>query len=149
MTFNLTILKKTDDEVVRTVVHNGIELSLVVKKDDAFTSAFAEVQSLMNAKNKVSKDSLKRANNGIGANEALLFVIGEYCIKSWNVVVDDVPLAINGDNFLLVLDNAFTQDELIDFITKLLTQFGEAVAEFGQKADELKKKSSKNTAGKK
>ena len=127
---------------------NGLELTLEAKKDAAFESAFSQVSELLNQKIVITKDSLKRDNVGIGASEALVFVIGEYCIKSWNIVVDDAPFAVNGDNFLAVLESAFGDTETLQaFMTEVLNAFNEVIQDYKTKTDEIKKKPSSNTTG--
>lgn len=151
MTFNLNLLKKTDDTVnaTKTITYNGLEITLEAKKDAEFESAFAQVSELLNKKVVITKDSLKRGNSGIGAFEALFFVIGEYCVKSWNIVVDDKPFAISGDNFLAVLENAFSDTETLQaFMTEVLNGFNDVIQDFKNKVDEIKKKPLPNTTGK-
>lgn len=151
MTFNLELLKKADDTIsaTKSIEFKGLELTLEAKKDAEFESAFAQVSELLNKKIVITKDSLKRGNSGIGAFEALFFVIGEYCIKSWNIVVDDKPFAVNGDNFLAVLENAFSDTETLQaFMTEVLNGFNEVVQDYKNKVDEIKKKPSSNTNGK-
>ena len=150
MTFNLELLKKADDTISATkaINFNGLDLTLVAKKDAEFESAFAQVSELLNKKIVITKDSLKRGNSGIGAFEALFFVIGEYCIKSWNIIVDDKPFAVSGDNFLAVLENAFSDTETLqEFMTEVLNGFNEVIQEYKDKVDEIKKKPSSNTTG--
>ena len=150
MTFDLKLLKKADDTIsaTKTIEFNGLELTLEAKKDAEFESAFAQVSELLNKKIVITKDSLKRGNSGIGAFEALFFVIGEYCIKSWNIVVDDAPFAVNGDNFLQVLENAFSDTETLQaFMTEVLSGFNEVIQDYKNKVDEIKKKPSSNTTG--
>lgn len=151
MSFDLTILKKPDFdlEITREIKHdNGIELVLAIKKDDAFSAAFGEIAPYLNSEKALTKERLKKGNQGINANEAVLFLIGEYCIKSWNVVVDDKPYPIDGENFLTVLENAFDKDGLPEFITALIDNFNSAFTEFGEKVAQIQKKSSPNTTGK-
>lgn len=151
MTFNLNIIKKPEftDEVIRQIKHdNGIELTICIKKDDAFNAAFGEVAPFLNNNKALTKDRLKKGNQGINANEAVLFLIGEYCISSWNIETDGKPLPVNGENLLLVLENAFNQDELVGFMTDLIEKFNEAFGEFNQKVQAIQKKSLTNTTGK-
>lgn len=151
MTFDLKLLKKTDDTIsaTKSIEFNGLELTLEAKKDAEFESAFAQVSELLNKKIVITKDSLKRGNSGIGAFEALFFVIGEYCVKSWNIVVDDKPFAVSGDNFLAVLENAFSDTEALQaFMTEVLNGFNEVIQDYKTKVDDIKKKPSNNTTGK-
>lgn len=151
MTFDLKLLKKTDDTIsaTKSIEFNGLELTLEAKKDAEFESAFAQVSELLNKKIVITKDSLKRGNSGIGAFEALFFVIGEYCIKSWNIVVDDKPFAVSGDNFLAVLENAFSDTETLQaFMTEVLNGFNEVIQDYKTKVDDIKKKPLSNTTGK-
>lgn len=151
MTFDLKLLKKTDDTIsaTKSIEFNGLELTLEAKKDAEFESAFAQVSELLNKKIVITKDSLKRGNSGIGAFEALFFVIGEYCVKSWNIAVDDAPFAVNGDNFLAVLENAFSDTETLqEFMTEVLNGFNEVIQDYKTKVDEIKKKPLSNTTGK-
>ena len=150
MGFSLQSLKKPDikSEIIKTVKHelSGLEIELIVKHDPAFSSAFAKVQSLLEQK-KVTKDDLKRASQtDITGNEALLLVIGEYCIKSWNVDVNGEPLEPNGDNLLIVCENI--PDDLVGFLTDLITTFGEMVQDFSKQVEDIKKKPSSTTSGK-
>ena len=151
MVFDLKLLKK-DAEIIsatKNINFNGLELTLEAKKDAAFESAFSQVSELLNKKIIITKDSLKRDNVGIGAFEALFFVIGEYCVKSWNIVIDDKPFAVSGDNFLAVLENAFSDTETLQaFMTEVLNGFNEVIQDYKNKADEIKKKPSSNTTGK-
>lgn len=142
MTFNLNIIKKPEftDAVTRQVKHgNGIELTVCIKKDDAFNAAFAEVAPYLNAEKALTKNRLKKENQGINANEAILFLIGEYCISSWNIEKDGKPLPVNGENLLLVLENAFDKDELLGFMTDLIEKFNESFIEFSQKVADIQK----------
>ncbi|WP_323842582.1 MULTISPECIES: hypothetical protein [unclassified Moraxella] len=152
MTFNLNIIKKPEftDEVTRQIKHdNGIELTICIKKDDAFNAAFGEVAPFLNNNKALTKDRLKKGNQGINANEAVLFLIGEYCVKEWNVTVDDTAYPINGENLLTVAENAFTDsDDLAEFLTLLLNTFTDLMKEFGEKVQAVQKKSSTNTNGK-
>lgn len=140
MKLNLTDLKKPKVETVvsRDISHGDLQLTLEVKHDEAFNSAFGKVAPLLDIK-KVGKNDLKRESQSDITNyEMLLFVIGEYCIKSWDITDEnDKDVPINGDNFLLVLNAV---PNLQDFITNLLHEFGAMINEFGEKADNLKKK---------
>ena len=150
MAFDLKLLKKDAETISATkdIVFNSLELTLEAKKDAKFESAFSQVSELLNQKIVITKDSLKRDNVGIGAFEALFFVIGEYCIKAWNIVVDDAPFAVNGDNFLAVLENAFSDTETLQaFMTEVLNGFNEVIQDYKTKTDEIKKKPSINTTG--
>ena len=149
MGFSLQSLKKPvrTGEVTRTIKHepSGLELELVVTHDPAFSSAFAKVQPLLEQKT-VSRADFKRENQSdITGNEALLLVIGEYCVRSWNVDVAGKPLEINGDNLLLVCENI--PDDLLGFLSDLITAFGEMVQEYAGLNEATKKKSSSNTTG--
>ena len=140
MKLNLTDLKKPKIETVvsRGISHDDLQLKLEVKHDEAFNSAFGKVAPLLDVK-KVGKNDLKRESQSDITNyEMLLFVIGEYCIKSWNITDEnDKDVPINGDNFLLVLNAV---PNLQDFITNLLHEFGAMINEFGEKAEKIKKK---------
>lgn len=149
--FNLNILKKPEftDEVTKAITFNGLELTLCVKKDEAFSTAFSTVSNQLNQSQSLTKDKLKKGNQGISANEALLFLIGEYCVKEWNVTVDDTAYPINGENLLTVAENAFTNsDDLAEFLTLLLNTFTDLMKEFSEKVQAVQKKSSTNTNGK-
>lgn len=151
MTFNLDLLKKTDNaaSATKTIDYQGLEITLEIKKDAQFESAFAQVSELLNQKATITKESLKRNSDGIAAFEALFFVIGEYCIKSWNVSVNDAPFDINGDNFLQLLENAFDDAQTLQaFMVEVLEAFNSVVQEFKNRVDEIKKKPSNNTSGK-
>lgn len=151
MGFSLQSLKKPvrTGEIVRTLKHepSGLEIELIVQHDPAFSSAFAKVQSMLEQK-KVTKDDLKRTSQtDITGNEALLMVIGEYCVKSWNVDVNGEPVEPNGDNLLLVCENI--TDDLVGFLTDLITSFSEMVQAFAKQIDDTKKKPSNTTTGRK
>lgn len=73
MGFSLQSLKKPVriGEVTRTIKHDNLELTLVVKHDPAFNSAFAKAQQLLATK--TTKDSFKRENQSdITGYEALI-----------------------------------------------------------------------------
>lgn len=140
MKLNLTDLKKPKIEAIisRDISHGDFKLTLEIKHDEAFNSAFGKVAPLLDTK-KIGKDDLKRESQSDITNyEMLLFVIGEYCIKSWNITDEnDKDVPINGDNFLLVLNAV---PNLQNFIANLLHEFGEMINEFGEKAENIKKK---------
>ncbi|AKG07060.1 hypothetical protein AAX06_01425 [Moraxella bovoculi] len=154
MTFRLDILKKpTFDGTLEKPLEfdnagQQLQITLQIKQDDEFNSAFAKVGTLLNEQKSINKNGLKRGNVAIDGNEALLFVIGEYCIKDWNVQTDDGILPINGDNLLLLLNNGFEQPVLIELITLLINTFAELMNEFSQKVGDIQKKPSANTNGK-
>ena len=98
MTFKITDLKKPafDGEIIKQISHEGLELTLCIKKDDDFFSAIGHIQGLIENEKNI-KNMLKRGQ--MASYEALLFVIGEYAVSKWNVTDEnDKPLAINGDN---------------------------------------------------
>ncbi|UNU74106.1 hypothetical protein LU293_04210 [Moraxella nasovis] len=151
MAFSLKDLKKPNQvvgEVVRTIKHkSGLQLELVVKQDTAFERALSKVQTLLND-TKIKKDDLKRANQtDITTNEALLMVIGEYNIKSWNVDVNGEPLEPSGDNLLIVLANI--SDGLPELLDTLFDTFTEMGHEYSEQVQSMKKKPSSTTTGKK
>lgn len=151
MAFDLTLLKK-DAKVnaKREIEFDGLELTLQIQASEAFKRAAAEVQKIANTPKKVTKDSLKRGNQDeIGEYEAMLFILGEYCISQWNVTADGEPLAINGDNFLILLDQGFEKDKLTQFITLLFETYASLSQEFEDNKAKLVKKSMTATNGKK
>ncbi|MFB6349486.1 hypothetical protein ACFBZI_08635 [Moraxella sp. ZJ142] len=146
--FNLNILKKDHQlSVERTIEYQGLQITFEVKTDAEFERAFAELQRLDKSQT-VTKDSLKRgAKTQIDEASAWLFLTGEYLVKDWNVTVDDEPFAINGDNFIIVLGNAF--DDAREFVQLITDTVVEMLKEYAEKAKALKKKSMTNTNGKK
>lgn len=149
MTFKIQDLKKPtiNTELTKTLQHEGLELTLCVKNDPAFQNALSRVGVAINQEKVLDKDSLKRENNGMQSSEALLFVIGEYAVSEWNVADnDDKPIAINGENFTLVLENV---PNLADFLVVLINEFNKLVTDFGKQMEEVKKKSTKSLSGKK
>lgn len=145
MSFKLDLLKKEPlkGEIVKQVSGAGVELTLAVTHDDGLNSAFAKVQQLIDEQAKsVDFDSLKRsAQNKIDANQALLYVIGEYCVRDWNVTdTDGVPLPANGDNLIALLEHGFAPDDLLTFITDLINAFTGACQEFAELVANTKKK---------
>lgn len=154
MTFKITDLKKQSfDFVIEKTIdfdNNGqqLQMTLQIKQDDEFNAAFTKVNTLLNGQKAISKNSLKRGSVGIDGSEALLFVIGEYCIKDWNVQTDDGVLPINGDNLLLLLNSGFEQSVLIELMTLLVNTFAQLMNEFSQKVGDIQKKPSANTNGK-
>lgn len=152
MTFKIADLKKPtiNTELKKTLSHEGLELTLCVKNDPAFMNALSRVGVAINQEKVLDKDSLKRENNGMQSSEALLFVIGEYAISDWNVEVGDddnaQTLPINGENFNLVLENL---PNLADFLVTLINEFNKLVTEFGEQVADIKKKPVKPLNGKK
>lgn len=151
MAFKLDILKKDEKfSVKRDIEFDGLEMTLQIQSSKEFEQVAAEVAYVANKPRKLTKDSLKRGNQDeIGAHEAMLFVIGEYCISKWNVIVNDEPLAINGDNFLALLDQGFEKDKLNEFLTVIFNAYKELGEEFRAAKDEMVKKSLTGTSGKK
>lgn len=151
MAFDLTLLKKDAKiNAKREIEFDGLELTLEIQASEAFKRAAAEVQKIANMPKKVTKDSLKRGNQDeIGEYEAMLFILGEYCISQWNVTADGEPLAINGDNFLILLDQGFEKDKLTQFITLLFETYASLSQEFEDNKAKLVKKSTTATNGKK
>ena len=148
MGFSLQSLKKPvrTGEAVRTVKHDsGLELTLVVKHDPAFNSAFAKAQQLLAAK--TTKDNLKRENQSdITGYEALIMVIGEYLVSDWNVDVNGEPVQPNGDNLLLVCENITSGLE--QFLTQLFETVTSMIKEFSDTTEDAKKKPLNTTGGK-
>ena len=140
MKIDLQDLKKPsiDTAIERQIEHGDLRLTLQVKDDTAFKSAFAKVAPLLDDKT-VHKDDLKRsAQTDISSQEMLLYVIGEYCVGDWNVSdKDDTPIAVNGDNFLLVLG---ALPNLSEFLLQLIETFGDMMTQFANTVDDIKKK---------
>ena len=148
MGFNLQSLKKPVriGEVTRTIKHDsGLELTLVVKHDPAFNSAFAKAQQLLAAK--TTKDSFKRENQSdITGYEALIMVIGEYLVREWNVDVNGEPVQPNGNNLLLACENITSGLE--QFLTQLFETVTSMIKEFSDTVEGAKKKPLSTTSGK-
>ena len=157
MGFSLATLKKPEpikDSIVKsfdTIFNDDSKLEIVleVKQDPEFTSAFAKVNSELSSQ-KLSTSSLKRGNQSeITSYEGVLFVIGEYCVKSWNVDVNGEPVMPDGDTFLAVCNEIAKDDTVfLDFINKLLPVFTGMMNEFKELVENVKKKPSKAITGK-
>lgn len=148
MGFSLQSLKKPVriGEVTRTIKHDsGLELTLVVKHDPVFNSAFAKAQQLLAAK--TTKDSFKRENQSdITGYEALIMVIGEYLVSDWNVDVNGEPVQPNGNNLLLACENITSGLE--QFLTQLFETVTSMIKEFSDTTVGAKKKPLSTTSGK-
>ena len=147
MGFSLESLKKPVriGEVTRTIKHDSLELTLVVKHDPAFNSAFAKAQQLLSTK--TTKDSFKRENQSdITGYEALIMVIGEYLVSDWNVDVKGEPVEPNGDNLLLVCEKI--PGDLEKFLTQLFETVTSMIKEFSDTTEDAKKKPLNTTGGK-
>lgn len=157
MGFSLATLKKPEpikDSVIEQFSYsfeNGdsLDLTLEVKQDPEFTSAFAKVNAEL-ASQKLSTNALKRGNQSeITSYEGILFIIGEYCVKSWNVDVNGEKIKPDGDSFLAVCNEIATDEAVfLDFVNKLVPTFTDMINKFKQTTEDIKKKQSKPTNGK-
>lgn len=146
--FKLDILKKPNPkEFSKDIAIGGIEITLTVKKDIALTSAIHKVFGKVDNK-AVTFEDLKRDNQGVSIDYAMLYMIGEYMINKWNVAdKDGNPLAVNGDNFMLLLDvlpNDIS-NEVKDLAT---TEAWDLWGKLNAKAEDVVKKPSTATSGK-
>ena len=147
MTFKLDILKKPSFDQVfsREIKHEGVELTLTVKADEAFLAASEQVRQLQEREATLkATDRLKRGY--VSAFEATIFMIGEYIIEKWNVEDSEgKAVPINGENLEVVINNI---NEPMQFVEKLLNEFNECASEFSKVVNETKKKPSNATNGK-
>ena len=145
--FKLDILKKPSFDKVfsREIKHEGVELTLTVKADEAFLAASEQVRQLQEREATLkATDRLKRGY--VSAFEATIFMIGEYIIEKWNVEDSEgKAVPINGENLEVVINNI---NEPMQFVEKLLNEFNECASEFSKVVNETKKKSSTATNGK-
>ena len=145
--FKLDVLKKPSFDQVfsREIKHEGVELTLTVKADEAFLAASEQVRQLQEREATLkATDRLKRGY--VSAFEATIFMIGEYIIEKWNVEDSEgKAVPINGENLEVVINNI---NEPMQFVEKLLNEFNECASEFSKAANEIKKKPSTSTNGK-
>ena len=145
--FKLDVLKKPSFDQVfsREIKHEGVELTLTVKADEAFLAASEKVRQLQEREATLkATDRLKRGY--VSAFEATIFMIGEYIIEKWNVEDSEgKAVPINGENLEVVINNV---NEPMQFVEKLLNEFNECASEFSKAANEIKKKPSTATSGK-
>ena len=145
--FKLDVLKKPSFDQVfsREIKHEGVELTLTVKADEAFLAASEQVRQLQEREATLkATDRLKRGY--VSAFEATIFMIGEYIIEKWNVEDSECKaVPINGENLEVVINNI---NEPMQFVEKLLNEFNECASEFSKAANEIKKKPSTATNGK-
>ena len=145
--FKLDVLKKPSFDQVfsREIKHEGVELTLTVKADEAFLAASEQVRQLQEREATLkATDRLKRGY--VSAFEATIFMIGEYIIEKWNVEDGEgKAVPINGENLEVVINNI---NEPMQFVEKLLNEFNECASEFSKAANEIKKKPSTSTNGK-
>ena len=145
--FKLDVLKKPSFDQVfsREIKHEGVELTLTVKADEAFLAASEQVRQLQEREATLkATDRLKRGY--VSAFEATIFMIGEYIIEKWNVEDSEgKAVSINGENLEVVINNI---NEPMQFVEKLLNEFNECASEFSKAANEIKKKPSTATNGK-
>ena len=145
--FKLDVLKKPSFDQVfsREIKHEGVELTLTVKADEAFLAASEQVRQLQEREATLkATDRLKRGY--VSAFEATIFMIGEYIIEKWNVEDSEgKAVPINGENLEVVINNV---NEPMQFVEKLLNEFNECASEFSKAANEIKKKPSTATNGK-
>ena len=145
--FKLDVLKKPSFDKVfsREIKHEGVELTLTVKADEAFLAASEQVRQLQEREATLkATDRLKRGY--VSAFEATIFMIGEYIIEKWNVEDSEgKAVPINGENLEVVINNI---NEPMQFVEKLLNEFNECASEFSRAANEIKKKPSTATNGK-
>ena len=145
--FKLDVLKKPSFDQIfsREIKHEGVELTLTVKVDEAFLAASEQVRQLQEREATLkATDRLKRGY--VSAFEATIFMIGEYIIEKWNVEDSEgKAVPINGENLEVVINNI---NEPMQFVEKLLNEFNECASEFSKAANEIKKKPSTATNGK-
>lgn len=138
--FKLDIVKRKNDiSAIRTIKQDGIEMTLEIKKDAEFETAVGNMGQFIEDKPKLTREVLKRGQDSINVNEAMIYIIGEYLITDWNIEVEGNKLDINGDNLFLVLENAF-DDKPHNFIKLLLDTFSELTKEYNDKLLAVKKK---------
>lgn len=152
MTFVLSDLKPTTSPETHAdfsfdFMDGGcLTIDFVIKDDPAFKSALTKVYAKLQGNDSLNKNTLKRENQAeINEHEALLYVMGEYCIATWSVI-DTKGKAItpNGDNLLAVL-NSFTGDDevLAELLQGLITTFNEAMTKHSKKVKQHQDKVNK------
>lgn len=147
MTFKLDILKKPNlEKITKEVSTGGIELTIKLERDEALESAIDKMQT-PNIE-RIALDDLRRDNQGVSKDTTWLFIVGEYAIDKWNVVdADDVPLAVNGDNFILLI-NSLPPKERGELVDAALGAFFVGRLEYKTMTAEVVKKPSTATSGK-
>ncbi|AKG10885.1 hypothetical protein [Moraxella bovoculi] len=147
MTFKLDILKKPNlEKITKEVSIGGIELTIKLERDEALESAIDKMQT-PNIE-RIALDDLRRKNQGLSKDTTWLFIVGEYAIDKWNVVdADDMPLAINGDNFILLI-NSLPPKERGELVDAVLGAFFVGRLEYKKMTAEVVKKPSTATSGK-
>ena len=145
--FKLDVLKKPSFDKVfsREIKHEGVELTLALKFDEAFLAASERVRQLQEREETLKEtDRIKR--DYVSPFEATFFIIGEYVIEKWNVEDSEgKAVPINGENLKVVAGDI---KEPKQFIEKLVNGFNECASEFSKAANEIKKKPSTATNGK-
>ncbi|MEZ7502290.1 hypothetical protein QO189_07375 [Psychrobacter sp. Arc29] len=135
--------------VEREIDYDGlVKLTMRVGDDKAFQSAYVKIQESQGDK-KVTKDKLSKASfdeNELSFGESLLYLMGEYLITEWDVLLPDGEVApINGDNFTKLV--AALGDNGLGFATHIFDTFKELSQEFALQAGETKKKPLRSGSG--
>lgn len=138
--FVLKKLKRDDfSSVEKEISFNGLELTMQFKKDVHLERAMAIIHGQL-AKPKLLSSDVLADRSEFDELESILFVIGEYSIKQWNVTDDGKDLEINGKNFLMLCDNIGEVKEISEFVGIVLATFNELSEKFKQQRESIKKK---------
>ena len=137
--------------VEREIDYDGlVKLTMRVGDDKAFQSAYVKIQESQGDK-KVTKDKLSKDSfdeNELSFGESLLYLMGEYLITEWDVLLPDGEVApINGDNFTKLV--AALDEDGLKFATHALNTFKELSKEFAIQKEVPKKKLLKSGVGSK
>ena len=127
-------------EVVRDIEHKDkVNLTMQINDNKAFANALAKVQAPPDG---MTKNLLSKANNdndNISMGEAMLYIIGEYLITAWDVLIKGEPAKINGDNFINLCASIGTDDENIEFVNVISDNFTEITTGFKEQGAATKK----------
>ena len=146
LTLNDLKPKSKEIELTETIKHGDFELTLCVKHDDDFNKALEQVHTMLQTPKKLTKNSLSRAGiqmlrDSLSDYEAMLFVIGEYCVKSWNIKDEnDEPLMPNGENFNKVMEYFLSTDNGTELLTTTIGTFNKLLADYKTKISDIRKK---------
>lgn len=139
MSFVLKIKRDDFASVEKEIEFKSIKLKMSFSKDPSFERAMSIIHDSLQRKT-LTKDSLA-VRSDFTEQEAILFAIGEYRIKEWNVVDSDgKALEINGDNFLLLCDQLGDAGDTSKFISLIFENFNKLSNDFHAKREEVKKK---------